>query len=151
MDHFHLLECTINVLSTEVSASDAQVAPLIDILTPGRKKRIRLPFASVWTMSEVDDNLAIRRVGDSLLQYVKESKHISWYLTLTFQQRELEPCLYELSKTNRENQIARIRSKEDSKKVLLNNFITGDETELRCKQEELVNAVTTLNGLDAET
>ncbi len=73
MDQFHLLECIINVLSTEVSASDAQAAPLIGILTPGRKKRNCSPLANVGPMSEVDDDWAIRQVGDGLLQYVEES------------------------------------------------------------------------------
>ncbi len=151
MDRFHWLECTINVLSTEVSASDAQAAPLIDILTPSRKKRNCLSFASVGTMSEVDDDSAIRQVGDGLLQYVEESKRISRHSSLTSRRRESESCIYELSKTIRDNQMAQIPSKEGSEKVLLNNFNTEDETELRRKQEELTDVVIKLNGLNAET
>ena len=150
MDRFQLLECTINVLSNEVSASDAQSAPFLDILSPTRKKRNRSSFASVGTMSDVDEDSAIRQVGDGLLKYVEASKRISHHSTLTSRRRELEAQIYELSKSIRENKMARIRCKQANEKALLDNFINEDEIELDNKQKELAEVVTKLNALDAE-
>ncbi len=53
MDHFHHLQCTINILSNDVNAWDAQSTPIVVIDTSAKKKRSRSPFVSVGTMSEV--------------------------------------------------------------------------------------------------
>ncbi len=64
-----LLECTINiVLSNDVNATDAQSAPFVIFDMPGKKKRSCSPFASVETMSKVEDDSATQKVGNGLIQ-----------------------------------------------------------------------------------
>ena len=82
MDCFQLLDCTINILSNNVNAPDAQSAPDLDMETPNKKKRSRSSVSSIGTISDGDDESAIRRVGDGLIQYVEQSKHLSQHLTL---------------------------------------------------------------------
>ena len=74
-DKFQLLECTLNVFSGDVGAGSAQEVPIVDGVPParrGRPKNSSLP--SVGTISEADEESAITKVGEGLIEMVKESK-----------------------------------------------------------------------------
>jgi len=148
MDCFNLLECTINILSNDVNASDAQSAPLIIVETSAHKKRNRSSHASTGTISEVDDDSAIRQVGDGLMQYVQASKRISHHSVLTSRRRELESRIYELSQNIRSNQMSRVRCTDENEKLLFDNFINEDKKELEDKQKELLVVATKLEDFN---
>lgn len=138
MDKFHLLGCTINVLSTDVSASDAQSAPLVVTIPTNRKRSARSSTDSVGTMSEMaEDMSAIKEVGDGLKNMVSASKRINQHTTLTSRRRELENRIFELLKSIRSNRVDHHRCNDANEKEMIQRFILEDENELGERRLEL--------------
>ena len=159
-DKFQLLQCTLNVLSSGVGASDGQDAPIIDTVPlPKNHKAIRSPPLSVGTLSDADERSAISRVGEGLIEMVKESqrkseemvreskrkseemlresKRSAEYNTLVTRRTELEKRIYELGTNIRHNTLSRLRTTNSDEMELLSTFIIEDELELESKQNEL--------------
>jgi hypothetical protein len=147
MERFHLLECTINILSNEVNAPGAQSAPILEVETPASKKKRKIGLL----VTEEDDDSAIRQVGDGLIQYVEASKSISQRNMLNSRRHDLEIRIYELSKTTRGAQMELLRCHEDEEKILLRAFIAEDEAELTAKKHELAAVMEKLKGMDSES
>ncbi len=55
MEQFHLLECTIHILSNDVNASGAQSAPILDVETASKKKQSWSPFGNIGCVSDGND------------------------------------------------------------------------------------------------
>jgi hypothetical protein len=147
MERFDLLECTINILSDDVNASDAQSAPVVVIPSSAQKKRSRSPHINtIGSVSETDDD-AIRQVSEGLLQYVSESKQISSRSMLTSRRRELETRIFELSKNVRTNEVYLLHCDDDSEKKLMARFVEEDKDEKKKKEAELVEVVARLKDL----
>ena len=71
-----MLECTLNVLSGDAGAGSAQQDPIVDGVPPARRGQPpKLSLPSIGTISKADKESAITKVGNGLIEMVKESKH----------------------------------------------------------------------------
>ena len=158
-DKYQLLECSLNVLSQDVGALDAQQTPTIDSVPQARRgHQIQSSLPSVGSLSEGNDNLAILKVGEGLIEMVKESKQkleeivkeskrSLEYSSLVTCRSEVENRIYELGKNVKSNKNAMIKTKDKDKLELLKNFIDKDELELKKKEQELMAVITSFNAL----
>ena len=74
MGKFHLLDCTINILSNDASATNAQSVPIVNVV-PRPQKQLKRSFkASLESLTETEDESGFKKIGGGLVIYVNKSK-----------------------------------------------------------------------------
>ena len=133
-EEYQILDSTVNVLSTDVSATSAQSAPLVNMVPKNTKC---LKQSSLDSLTETEDELALKKVGEGLVIYVEESKRVFKQTSMTTRSNKLEEHLYKLGQTIRQNKMAYVHCSKSAEQHLLQLYILEDKKEYDDKRDEL--------------